>query len=80
MGELRLEGLFHVSDTRDGGDYIVRKLVELELLARFSEYIRKSCSILLMDRKYFGFLVQMINGIHLHATGGYAESKVLDNL
>ena len=35
---------------------------------------------MIVDGKQFGFLVQMIDGSHLHAAGGYEEGKVLDGL
>ena len=34
----------------------------------------------MMDRKHISFLSQMINGSHLNAAGGYAESRVLDSM
>ena len=49
--------------------------------------MESSCKILgtnkekvMLDRKHFRFLVQVINRGHLNAAGGYAEGKVLDNL
>jgi len=35
---------------------------------------------MIIGRKDFGFLVHMIDGGHLHATGGYAEDRILENL
>ena len=35
---------------------------------------------MILDRKHFSFLVQVIDRGHLNATGGYAEGKYLGNL
>ena len=34
----------------------------------------------ILDRKHFSFLVQVIEKDHLNAAGGYAEGRVLDSL
>ena len=35
---------------------------------------------MILDRKHFSFLVQVIDRGHINAAGGYAEGKVLDIL
>ena len=35
---------------------------------------------MILDRKHFSFLTQVIGGGHLNAAGGYAEGRVLDIL
>ena len=35
---------------------------------------------MILDRKHFSFLVQMIDRGHLNTTGGYAKGRVLDRL
>ena len=34
----------------------------------------------ILDRKHFSFLMQMIDRGHLNAASGYAEGRVLDSL
>ena len=43
---------------------------------------RKVCGyeIVIFDRKHFSFLVQVFDGGHFNAAGGYAEGRVLDSL
>ena len=55
-----------------GGDYTLGKVVSLE----------SSDEILgaILDRKHFSFLVEVIDRGHLYAAGGFAQSRVLDNL
>ena len=36
--------------------------------------------MMILDRKYFSFLMQVFDRGHLNAAGGYAKGGVLDNL
>ena len=42
--------------------------------------LRANYGKVILDRKHFSFLVQVIGKGHLNAAGGYAEGRVLDNL
>ena len=35
---------------------------------------------MILDRKHFSFLVQVIDRVLLNAAGGYAEGRVFDSL
>jgi len=45
-------------------------------LARYWGQIRE----MILDRKYFSFLMQVIDRGHFNTAGGYAEGRVLDSL
>ena len=80
MEKPKLEGFLHVSDTRVKHEAtlpIVGRVVRFDCSGEILEaYLGK----LIIDRKHFDFLVQMIDGGHLQKTGGYAGGKVLDSL
>ena len=44
------------------------------------EELRAEDGLVVMDEKYLGFYVKMVNGTYLHTAGGYAEGGVLDSL
>ena len=43
-------------------------------------YYRSPWGKMILDKKHFSFLVQVIDRGHLNAAGGYAEGRVLDIL
>ena len=60
----RLKGTFHVSETSGGGDHIVGKVIKLN---GSGEILGTQQGKMIMYRKHFGFLLQMIDGSHLNA-------------
>ena len=68
--------LFLVSYTRGGSDTVGR-VVRLE---SSGEILGSNQGKVILDRKHFSFLIQVIHIGHLNAAGGYAEGKVLDSL
>ena len=77
MEKSRLKGLFHVSDTREGGDYILGSVVRLQISCKILvANLRKA----ILDRKHFNFHVQVICRGHLNAACGYAQGIVFESL
>ena len=70
-------GLSHVSDTRRGVDYIMGRVVRLK---SSGEILGANLGKVILDRKHFSFLLQVIDRSHLNAAGGYAEGRVLESL
>ena len=75
--EKQIEWFFLVSDTRGGGNYTVRRLVELK---SSGEIFGANQGKVILDRKVFTFIMQVIDICYLDAAGGYAEGRVLDIL
>ena len=63
--------------TRWRGDYIVGRVVRLESSDKILEANQEK---VIMDRKPFSFLMQVIDRSHFNAAGGYVEGRVLDRL
>ena len=57
MEKPKLKGLFHVSDTRGGDDYTMGRVVMLE---SSGEILAANLGKVILDRKHFSFLVQVI--------------------
>ena len=53
------------------------RAVRLESFREISEANQRK---VILDRKQFSFLVQLIDRGHLNTAGGYAKGRVLDNL
>ena len=52
----------------------------MERLENSGEILGDNWGKLIMDRKHFSFLKQVIDRGHANAARGYAEGRVLDNL
>ena len=60
-----------------GGDYTVGRVVRLE---SSGEIMGANQGKVILNSKYFSFLLQVIDRGHLNAAGGYAKDRVLDSL
>ena len=77
MKKSRLKGLFHVSDIRVRGDFTVERVVRLDSSGKI---LGANQGKVILDRKHFSFLVQVIDRGHFIAAGGFAEGRVLEFL
>ena len=68
---------FLVSDTRGRDDYTMGRV---DMIESSGEILEVNEGKMILDRKHFSFLVQVINRGPLNAAGGYALGRVLNSL
>ena len=78
-GETEIEEFFLVSDTRGGGDYTVGTVGSVVRLESSGEILGVNWEKVILDRKHFSFLVQVIDRFQPNVAGGYV-CRVLDIL
>ena len=77
MQEPGSKGIFQVSATREGSDYIMGRVVSLE---RSREILGADQGEVILYRKHFRLLMQMIDRGHHNAAGDYAQGRIWDSL
>ena len=69
--------MFHVSDSRGGGDNTIGTVVRLKSSGKI---LGANSGEVILDKKHFSFLMHVIYRCHPNAAGGYVERRVLDSL